>query len=247
MRAAGLDVSVDEKEPQYCPKCGVAYEPLQEYCLECGERLPTNRGLVGVLAAAWQRRLPWYPGDWVWPALLFLAVALVATAGAVAAGSRSGPGTTIVARPTVTLGPGRRQTAPATTAPSTLPSAPHPTVTTGTLPKAPGAPSTKTATAPAPVSGALAAWPAATTGYTDVLESLPLSAGRAAAESRARTAKLAGLPQAGVLVSSSYASLHPGYYVVFSGVYRTPAEAVGALAAAHSRGFPDAYVARVTH
>ena len=26
------------KEPQYCARCGVAYEPLQEYCLECGER-----------------------------------------------------------------------------------------------------------------------------------------------------------------------------------------------------------------
>jgi len=68
-----------------------------------------------------------------------------------------------------------------------------------------------------------------------------------AAASRARTAELAGLPQAGVLVSSSYASLHPGYLVVFSGVYRTPAEAAAGLADAHSRGFPDAYVARVTH
>lgn len=231
---------------RYCPRCGVAYEPLQEYCLECGARLPTNRGLVGVLAAAWQRHFAWYPGDWVWPALLFLAIALLATAAAVAAGKSGGPGTTIDARPTVTLGPGRHETAPPTTLPSTLPAAPQPTVTTGPLPKAPGAPSTVARTTPAP-TGALASWPAGTTGYTDVLESLPLSIGRLAAESRARTAKLAGLPQAGVLVSSAYASLHPGYYVVFSGVYRTPAEAAVALQVAHSRGFPDAYVARVTH
>ena len=238
----------EEKKPEYCPRCGVAYEPLQEYCLECGARLPANRGLVGVLAAAWQRRFPWYPGDWVWPALLFLAVALVATAAAVAANGSDGSGTTIVAKPTVTLGPGAKQTPPVTTAPNTLSSAPRPTVTTGTLPKAPGAPSTTVATTPAPPPGhGLTAWPAGTTGYTDVLESLPLSAGRRAASSRARTAKLAGLPQAGVLVSSAYASLHPGYFVVFSGVYRTPAEAVAGLATAHSRGFPDAYVARVTH
>jgi hypothetical protein len=235
-----------EKEPQYCPRCGVAYEPLQEYCLECGARLPTNRGLVGVLARAWQRRFPWYPGDWVWPALLFLAIALLATIAAVAAGSTGGSGTTLDARITVTLGPGRKETAPPTTAASTLPAAPQPTVTTGPLPKAPGAPSTTVRTTPVP-AGKLTAWPAATTGYTDVLESLPLSIGRPAAESRARTAKLAGLPQAGILVSSAYASLHPGYFVVFSGIYRTPAEASAALSGAHSRGFPDAYVARVTH
>ena len=238
-------MSDHRKEPQYCPRCGVAYEPLQEYCLECGERLPVSRGVVGALAAAWQRRFPWYPGDWVWPALLLLAVALLATAGAVAAGSTGGSGTTIVARPSVTLGPGRRQTAPPTTAPGTLPSAPQPTITTGPLPKAPGAPSTNARTTPTPAAG-LVAWPASVTGYTDVLESLSLSIGRPAAESRARTAKLAGLPQAGVLVSSAYASLRPGYLVVFSGVYRTPAEAAAGLAAAHSRGFPDAYVARVT-
>jgi len=241
-------MSAKQREPQYCPHCGVAYEPLQEYCLECGARLPANRGVVGVLAGAWQRRLPWYPGDWVWPALLFLAVALVATAAAVAANSTGGEGTTIVAGPTVTVGPGEKQTAPAATVPGTVPSAPRPTVTTGTLPKAPGAPSTTVATTPTPArAGGLTAWPAGTTGYTDVLESLPLGVGRAAAASRARTAELAGLPQAGVLVSSSYASLHPGYLVVFSGVYRTPAEAAAGLADAHSRGFPDAYVARVTH
>ena len=31
-------------QPQFCPRCGAAYEPLQEYCLECGARLPANRG-----------------------------------------------------------------------------------------------------------------------------------------------------------------------------------------------------------
>jgi hypothetical protein len=225
-----------KQEPQHCPRCGVAYEPLQEYCLECGERLPTNRGTVGALAAAWQRLFPWYPGDWVWPALLFLVIAIVATA--VSAATTSSSGTTIVAtQPNVIVGTGTRAAA-----------TPKLTVTTGPLPKAPGAPSTPSATTPTPpVAAGLAAWPRKGTGYTDVLESVPLSAGRTVAVARARQAKAASLPKAGVLVSADYASLHPGYYVVFSGVYSTPAAAVAALTTAHARGFPDAYVARVTH
>src|SRR5581483_579124 len=159
----------------------------------------------------------------------------------------SGSSTTIVAtEPNVTLGAGT-QSAPGASAPqSTLPSAPKPTVTTGPLPKAPGAASTPSVTVPG-ISAGLAVWPAAGTAYTDVLESVPLSSGRAIALARARAAKAAGLPKAGVLVSADYTSLHPGYYVVFSGVYPTPAAAASALAAAHVRGFPDAYVARVTH
>ena len=234
---------MSEREKQYCPNCGVAYEPTQEYCLECGSRLPTNRGAVGVLAAAWQRRIPWYPGDWIWPALLFLLVAIVATA--VSAATTSSSGTTIVAtEPNVTVGPGTEAQAP-TVPPSTLPAAPKPTVTTGPLPKAPGAPTTK----PPPGSGlgGLATWPSVATAYTDVLESIPYSSGRAIAVARAHQAKSARLPHAGVLVSSSYPSLHPGYYVVFSGVYRTSSAAAAALAGAHAKGFPDAYVARVTN
>ena len=232
------------REPQYCPRCGVAYEPLQEYCLECGERLPPNRGGVGLLAAAWQRRFSWYPGDWIWPALLFLVIAVGATA--VSAATTAGSGTTIVAtQPHVTVGAG---SAPgAATTQSTLPAAPKPTVTTGTLPKAPGAPTTTAVNPSAPAARGLTAWPAKGSGYTDVLESVPLSSGRAAAVARARLAKAAGLAEAGVLVSAQYPSLHPGYYVVFSGVYPTAAAAVAGVAAAHARGFPDAYVARVTH
>ncbi|MFL5909523.1 MAG: hypothetical protein ACJ768_02985 [Gaiellaceae bacterium] len=234
------------KEPQYCPRCGVAYEPLQEYCLECGERLPTNRGTVGVLAAAWQRRFPWYPGDWVWPALLFLVVAVVATA--VSAATTSGSGTTVVAtQPNVTLGTGTHGSPGATAPQSTLPSAPKPTVTTGPLPKAPGAASTPSVTTPGAGTAGLAVWPAQGTAYTDVLESVPLSSGRPIAVARARAAKAAGLPKAGVLVSADYTSLHPGYYVVFSGVFSTPAAATAALATVHARGFTGAYVARVTH
>lgn len=238
-----------EQRPDYCPKCGVAYEPLQEYCLECGARLPTNRGVVGVLASSWQRRFAWYPGDWVWPVLLFLALTVIATALAVAAGAaRRAQTPTIVATDTpVTVGPGAPVgTVPVTTGPSTLPAAPAPTITVGPLPTPPGTVPTGTGATPRPNPNALTVWPTGKSGYTDVLESLPVTAGRPAALARARKAKRNGLQNAGVLVSSEYSSLHPGYFVVFSGVYATQADASAGLAAAQAKGFPDAYQTRVT-
>jgi hypothetical protein len=241
-------MSTEERRPDYCPKCGVAYEPLQEYCLECGARLPTNQGVVGVLASTWQRRLSWYPGDWVWPVLLFLVLTVVATALAVAAGAAREAQTPIVATDDpVTVGPGAPVgSIPVTTGPSTLPVAPAPTITTGPLPTAPGTPSTGATTTPKPNPNALALWPADKSGWTTVLESLPVAAGRAAAVGRARQAKAHGLKDVGVLVSSQYSSLHPGYYVVFSGIYATQGQAGTGLADAHAKGFPDAYQTRVT-
>src|SRR5439155_11360791 len=45
-----------------CPRCGADLTPGQEYCLECGLRVPGSEGgVVPRMAAAWQRRLPWYP------------------------------------------------------------------------------------------------------------------------------------------------------------------------------------------
>ncbi len=242
-----------EDERDYCPGCGASYEPLQEYCLECGERLPTNRGAVGFLSSRWQRRFAWYPGDWIWPVLVLLLLAAIATAVTVAtAAPRKKAGSTLVATDArVTVGPGApRQIVPVAVPTSTLPTAPQPTISTGTLPLAPGAPSTSTRTTttpkPKPNPNALAQWPSGKSGYTDALESIPVSAGRALALGRARAAKQKGLASVGILVSSQYSSLHPGYYVVFSGVYATPAQALDGLARAHAHGFPDAYQVRVT-
>jgi hypothetical protein len=228
----------------------VAYEPLQEYCLECGARLPTNRGVVGVLAAAWQRRLAWYPGDWIWPVLLFAVLTVIATTAAVAANSARDRATPVLlaTTPSVTVGPGAPPgTLPVTSSPANLPTAPAPTITTGELPTAPGSPSTRATTVPAPSNpNALAVWPAGESGYTDVLESLPVTGGLAAAVARARQAKRAGLKQVGVLTSSQYSSLHPDYFVVFSGIYRTQADANAGLSAAQAKGFRGAYQVRVT-
>jgi hypothetical protein len=68
-----------------CPRCGTPHEPNQEYCLECGLRLPVEaNGLVPRLGGAWRRQLGWYPGDWVWPSLLALLITALAGIGAAA-------------------------------------------------------------------------------------------------------------------------------------------------------------------
>ena len=79
-----------------------------------------------------------------------------------------------------------------------------------------------------------------------VLQSIPSSAGRALAVSRARDASRAGLLQVGVLDSSQYSSLHPGYYVVFSGIYDSRAEADRARSNAVGKGFELAYAREIT-
>jgi hypothetical protein len=241
----------EQQAERFCPTCGAAYEPLQEYCLECGTRLPVNQGLTGVLASAWQRRLAWYPGDWIWPTLAFLVLAVAATAVtvAVAAGGATKSSIPNQATNNVTVGPGASQGSVAVTTRANTFSPPEPTVTTGPLPTAPGSGTTTppaTTPKPAPNPNALAVWPAGKSGFTVVLESIPVSNGISFAEQRARRAKQAGLPQVGVLNSSAYSSLHPGYYAVFSGIYGSNAQAVAAASSAHVHGYPDAFPKAVT-
>ena len=216
---------------RYCPSCNVAYEPLQEYCLECGTRLPTNRGLTGVLAGGWQRRLPWYPGDWIWPALAFFVIAALGAALAILSTREAGNGArTLVATSSVLSRPV-----------TTTPVAPEPTAAQTTPPA-----STTRARPAKPKPRSLAQWPSSRSGYTLVLNSIPKPNGLASATSQARQALAAGLPSVGVLDSDQFSSLHPGYLVVFSGVYGSFAEANAQLGRAHAAGFRLAYPRRVT-
>jgi hypothetical protein len=75
----------------------------------------------------------------------------------------------------------------------------------------------------------VAEWPSDEEGWTIALATFPQTAGRAVALKRARAARRKGLPQVGVLDSSRYASLHPGYWIVFSGIYSSEAEATSSL------------------
>jgi hypothetical protein len=220
-------------EPQNrCPRCGTPAEPHQEYCLECGLRLRTS-GLVPALASGWQKRVRWYPGDWIWPSLLALVVAVLAASAAIlwTRDAQSAPGETLVGD-TSQLPTTVATVEPPTTAPA-APTVPTTTTRTTTTPKP--------ATQRKPIQ-----WPANRSGWTLVLASYPTSSGRPAAQAKARQALQAGLPQVGVLDSSNFSSLHPGYFVVFSGTYDSLSAAQDAASKAADKGYGNAYARRVT-
>ena len=75
---------------------------------------------------------------------------------------------------------------------------------------------------------------------------MPTSSGRAQAVRLAKAALHAGLKDVGVLDSSRYSSLHPGYYVVFSGIFKSQAAAQDTLSTARSNGYPSAYARPIT-
>jgi hypothetical protein len=220
--------------PDACPACGTSAEPGQGYCLDCGARISPERRL-GSFGHAWERRLGRYPGDWLFASLLLLLVAAgSATAGIVAGRDTGGPDAG--ARTIVAI-------SPVVAAPPAPPVAPEPTIThqgTSTT-----GPTTTARSTPAPAAPGLAVWPA-TDGYTVVIASIPArGSGLAAATAKAREAAQRGL-RAGVLDSGTFASLHPGYYVVFSGVYSSLEQAETAARSAASR-YPNAYARQITH
>ena len=162
-----------------CPRCGAVAAESQEYCLQCGLRLP-GTGRFGYVPLK-QRRV----------GLPLLVTFLAAAGGAVAA-----------------IAATRDDKA-----------APPPIVATG---------GSVVATKPASGSS-LALWPPKTDAWTIVLQSIPKAQGRAHAVSVATAAKQRKLPFVGVLDSGRFASLHPGYWTVFTGMYDTQPDANGAL------------------
>lgn len=169
-----------------CPRCGGGVAAGQEFCLECGLRIP-GRARLGPPPLEPRR----------------LAIPLVATAVLAVAGAALAIG--------VTRDPAQPVTIVTATGGSV-------TLTTAAVEQ----------------RSRLALWPRGRNGWTNVLVSVPKLDGRGAAVARAEQARQRGLPQVGVLDSSRYASLHPGYWVVFTGVYATEAEAASALQKARS-------------
>jgi hypothetical protein len=211
----------------HCPRCNAVVQAAQEYCLECGGRLGhAQPGPVERASAGMAERHPW-AGAWLLPALLGLVIAVLGTGAAIAI-SDNGEEPSAVS--TATGG-----SLTVTETGSTL-TAPEPTTTAATT-TAP--PPTTTAPAP-PANPATVTWPRSERGWTIVLLSLPQGNGRGAAAAKAAEARKGGLKRVGVLDSSNYASLHPGYYVVFTGIYDTEAEASSALQRAKAV-FPTAY------
>ena len=228
-----------------CPRCGSRYAPGQEYCLACGLRLPVVRGFVAAqlvpsLGRVWRRRVGPYPGDWIWPVVFGLVVAAIGATAAILATQNNGGSKTIVAtQPTQTTGGTTTAPPTGTTSTGTTPTATTPTETTPT--ETTPTETTPTETTPSgPVK-----WPAGKAGFTVVLASIAQSDGIAAARKTAEKALGAGLSGVGILNSSNFSSLNGGYYVVFSGVYDTLAEAESNLSTAKPT-FPQAYTRKIS-
>jgi len=233
------DVRTDDRESaisaadRTCPRCGAAREPDQRYCLECGLSLPRVEGRLPELRRRWIRRVGWYPGDWIWVSLLTLVVASAGAASAIILTQRVNDDGSVFVAPTHVSVTEPTQVQPTATTPptvdtSTLPTAPKPTTTTGR-------PGPK-----GPKNGRFV-WPRNENGWTIVLVSYPKTNGRPSALQTADRAARANLQQVGVLDSSRYASLQPGYYVLFTGVHPAKSDADAAVATARQAGFGGAY------
>jgi predicted nucleic acid-binding Zn ribbon protein len=102
---------------------------------------------------------------------------------------------------------------------------------------------------PAPDLGAagqddIRSWPRRD-GATVVLGLIPTTAPESVAVGRARRALRAGLEDVGILRSDDFASLHPGYRVVFAGVHPELGDALAALPRARAT-FRSAYAQEIT-
>ena len=227
-------------EPGLCPNCGAPHDAYQEYCLECGRRLP-GLYMGGRYTEVWRRDSP----VWLWAALAaLLLVALVAGAVVALAATNddknSGPATSI---PVVSTTPQTTNTVGVVTQPPTITINP-PTTTLSTTTFSTTTFGTTTFGTTTTNTGNTI-WPAGKDGFTVILKSVPTSNGRSQADAAADKARTNGLTQVGVLNSSDYSSLNPGYYVTFTGIYDTNGQAQAALPNARSRGFPTAYVREI--
>ena len=229
-------------EPGRCPNCGAPHDVYQEYCLECGRRLP-GAYVGGRYAEVWRRDSP----IWLWAALAaLLLVALVSGAVVALAATddvkNSEPASSI---PAVSTAPSTTDTVGVVTQPPTITITP-PTTTLSTTTFSTTTFGTTTF-GTTTTTGSNVTWPPNKDGFTVVLKSVPTSNGRSQAESAANKARTNGLSQVGILNSSDFSSLNPGYYVTFTGIYDTQSQANAALPNARSKGFPTAYVREVSN
>ncbi len=91
-----------------------------------------------------------------------------------------------------------------------------------------------------------ATWPVGKSGYAVILASKDSATfTEADAQIIAGDATAAGVPMVGVLDSSQFSTLNPGYWAVFSGPYTTLNQAVTAAATIQGQGYPEAYARHV--
>jgi len=186
---------------------------------------------------------------WAWAALVAAALLIITTGAIVGMVTTDGDGDAAGAATTglADTGSGLPPLLPPTV--SIPPVTDLPTDTGGVEPIPPATiPTVTTPTTTTPTttsSSAVGTWPAGQSGYTVVLASVPEADGRSAADATAQRATTAGLSSVGVLRSSDFSSLRPGFWVTYAGVYGTLSTAQAALPQAQGAGFPSAYTRQV--
>ena len=219
---------------ELCAGCGAPLAPDQRYCLNCGYRRADSRvpytevlpraasgrdggpGPPGATGAASAPAGP-APGGWT-PTVALIGVGVVAVVlGVGVLIGRSVSGSTKRASAPQVISVGGAAAGAGTG-----------TASTNAGPKFKGD------------------WPAGKDAYTVELKALPKAGTQPAAVAAAKTdAQSKGAAKVGALDSDSYAGLAGGQYIVYSGVYKTQAEAAKALKGL-KKGFPQAKVIHVT-
>jgi hypothetical protein len=74
---------------------------------------------------------------------------------------------------------------------------------------------------------------------------VPAINGRVGAVAEAKQGLRLGLKQVGVIDTAQFSSLHPGYFVIFAGVYDTEADAQGHVVDAHLKGYRGPYARQI--
>lgn len=251
--------------PLVCEVCGAELEPDQTYCLECGSptplapRLRRSGRTVAVLAGA-MIVLGLGAGALAYavvedddtttvvsPTTAFtspggLPIAPTGSIPAVPLPPETAPTTgtlpadtsvTTPTTPTFTTSPPGTTGFDTVTGPSGVPTT---APTTTAAPTTQSSPPTTTGSAPTGASD----WPTGTSAWTAVLSSV-----RSEPDARAAKGRIAkGGDPAGVLLSSDFPDLRPGYWVVFSGMYDSRSTAI-AQAVKLRPDFPTAYARRI--
>ena len=226
-----MEGSTDPRAPadERCPLCGARAEPGQLVCLECGARLALD-----------YRR----PRGWKLPVAVVLGVLLVGAGGFAFALARLSDDaeSEVASAPTEkederTASSGQRGERADRSERRPKPPARRERAARRERPVRRERPrSRRPERRPAASDRSARSWPAGRDGFTVVLIS---TEDPSSAREFARSARQGGT-EVGLLRSNDYPSLQSGFWIVFSGVYRSRAEAQRA-ADRLGRGFPGAF------
>jgi hypothetical protein len=227
-----------------CPACLSPVRSDQRYCLECGERLlvdeiPPPPGGGSAFATRSTRVL-------AIAAIILIVIGVGLGWVALRSSSNGEDATTSTATAPTTGATDTTATGTGMTDTGITDTGITDTGITDTGVTDTGVTDTGVTDTGATTGGSASGWPAGQSGWAVILASKSQSSFQQAdAQAIADQAATAGVQMTGVLDSSQYPSLNPGYWAVFSGPYSTKAEAQAAATTIQGQGYPDAYARQV--